>query len=96
MEVLLPSKTVLDGTVVGQARQLGPWSSARQLVSARAAAAAAREDKIMKSGKKQNREDGGSAHAFLKCCQASGRKLFVFTVKIELLTEANGEVFMPV
>lgn len=34
-----------------QARTLGPWSSARQLVEGRAAAAAAREDKIAAAAK---------------------------------------------
>lgn len=34
-----------------QARKLGPWSSAIQLVEARAAAAAAREDKILEAAR---------------------------------------------
>lgn len=41
-----PVTATSQSSVVTQARALGPWSSARQLVEGRAAALSAREDKI--------------------------------------------------
>ncbi|KAK9811364.1 hypothetical protein WJX72_002569 [[Myrmecia] bisecta] len=49
-----PSNLHAGGT---EARNLGPWSSARQLVEARAAAAAARTDKILDTARAAEPED---------------------------------------